>query len=648
MHTAEDVIHGEGYIDPNIPYTQTANLPSVLNLKLNIPVMITVNSTTKRFKENGIVNGARGFIEGLEFTTRKDGTKRLNIIWVVFPEKETGALLRDAMKAKGIKHNNSKAVPIMQMSKSFQIKGTNTKAKRKQFPLVICFCMTSYKSQGQTLEAVILDYLNCRGKHGQFYVGMTRIRNGDGLFVRNFHPSQIHCRRDVITEIRRLVTARKYKFYSFFLREKIWENDENEWKIGYQNTNGFYHNLENIDNDKNLSELHFLCISETKLAPDVSTESLNMRMNNFEILYRTDVVNENNTPHMGMLLLQNKRCKDIEYIISPELLRLHGKKIQWIKFNIDNDFTVLFVYINKTPEMYEVQEFSRLIAQENAMSVLGDFNLNIDKKEDAAKIFTLVKRTNMSLEGNEKTRMNSSLDIVMKKIGESQEFVSFAYRNLYSDHATVGFRCCNNGIISEEYRNLQILKQNKSFLQKITLSDNNIVPVEEETAKESIAVENNEDKIVISNRAAVIRESDLKRLENHEWLTDEVINFYLDMLANKFKNVFRFPTNFHDILKNAGFEHMKRRFISIPMFDYPLWLVPVNFKNVHWFLLVIDLQEINEGDVIIKAYDSLEENNLKNLEIGEKSLSDFINWRYEQETNNRSCVLREAYFKKST
>ena len=72
----------------------------------------------------------------------------------------------------------------------------------------------------------------------------------------------------------------------------------------------------------------------------------------------------------------------------------------------------------------------------------------------------------MSLEGNEKTRMNSSLDIVMKKIGELQEFVSFAYRNLYSDHATVGFRCCNNGIISEEYRNLQILKQNKSFLRK--------------------------------------------------------------------------------------------------------------------------------------------------------------------------------------
>ena len=60
----------EAYIDPKLAYTQTGmnsklqqgdnfvfflgGLPSSLQLKKFVPVMITVNSTTKRYKENGM------------------------------------------------------------------------------------------------------------------------------------------------------------------------------------------------------------------------------------------------------------------------------------------------------------------------------------------------------------------------------------------------------------------------------------------------------------------------------------------------------------------------------------------------------------------------------------------------------------------
>ena len=73
--------------------------------------MITVNSTRKRYKENGekifllsfiyflyiylgIVNGARAFVEGFEYDTRKDKTQKLVRIWVVFPDASTESLLR--------------------------------------------------------------------------------------------------------------------------------------------------------------------------------------------------------------------------------------------------------------------------------------------------------------------------------------------------------------------------------------------------------------------------------------------------------------------------------------------------------------------------------------------------------------------------
>lgn len=50
---AKDKIPGGAYVDPKLPYTQTGGLPTCLQLKKGVPVMLTVNSSTKRYKENG-------------------------------------------------------------------------------------------------------------------------------------------------------------------------------------------------------------------------------------------------------------------------------------------------------------------------------------------------------------------------------------------------------------------------------------------------------------------------------------------------------------------------------------------------------------------------------------------------------------------
>ena len=149
----------------------------------------------------GIVNGARAFVEGFEYETRKDKTKKLVRIWVVFPDASTGSLLREDSKREGknnpFPNQNPLAVPISQIKVIFEIPKIKIKVSRTQFPMVLCFCMTSYKSQGQTLQSVILDFQQATAKHGHFYVGATRVRNAQGLFIRNFSVSQIQCREDV-------------------------------------------------------------------------------------------------------------------------------------------------------------------------------------------------------------------------------------------------------------------------------------------------------------------------------------------------------------------------------------------------------------------------------------------------------------------
>jgi hypothetical protein len=43
------------------------------------------------------------------------------------------------------------------------------------------------------------------------------------------------------------------------------------------------------------------------------------------------------------------------------------------------------------------------------------------------------------------------------------DFMPFIFKNFYSDHSTVGFRYCKDGIISAEYKEHQIRIQDKHF-----------------------------------------------------------------------------------------------------------------------------------------------------------------------------------------
>ena len=202
---------------------------------------------------------------------------------MVFPSASTGSLLREDSKRKGITNEHRLAVPISAITANFELQKLRIKCSRSQFPMVLCFCMTSYKSQGQTLDNSILDFKDAISKHGLFYVGITRVRSAAGIFVRNFAPSQVQCREDVKKELKILQRNKQYQFSKTYLKTKVWEN-KSEFKIGYLNINGLHHNLNNFDKDSNLSNLDFICIAETKLESAIDTEAINNALGKVQIL----------------------------------------------------------------------------------------------------------------------------------------------------------------------------------------------------------------------------------------------------------------------------------------------------------------------------------------------------------------------------
>ncbi|KAM8862965.1 sentrin-specific protease 1 isoform 1-T1 [Spinachia spinachia] len=88
---------------------------------------------------------------------------------------------------------------------------------------------------------------------------------------------------------------------------------------------------------------------------------------------------------------------------------------------------------------------------------------------------------------------------------------------------------------------------------------------------------------------------DLQTLSNLNWLNDEVINFYMNLLVERSKDpslpsVNTFNTFFYPKLRSSGYSAVRRWTKKMDIFSKDILLVPVHL-GVHWCLLVVDFRK---------------------------------------------------------
>lgn len=162
----------------NLSSTVTKDSYGQLPLFVGMRVMITSNlAFTKK-----IVNGAQGTVEEILYSTEENGSRIVSVVRVRVPG--SGKFAEDL--AEDI-------VPIFPIRTSFQIKIMlhNKVCKRSvnriQVPLAPGYCYTDYKSQGRSLEKVIVDIASARSLQG-VYVMLSRVKSLKGLAVLRWFP----------------------------------------------------------------------------------------------------------------------------------------------------------------------------------------------------------------------------------------------------------------------------------------------------------------------------------------------------------------------------------------------------------------------------------------------------------------------------
>ena len=137
---------------------KTGNLLHELHLKVGAPVVITTNHSKKKYREDGIVNGARGFVQAIQM--KKDQPNKVDVIWVVFNNTDVGRLYRFDHQhlRKNFNPGDKLATPILPMRRTFKLGFGSVEYQRTNFPLSLAYAITAHKCQGETLDEVIIDF----------------------------------------------------------------------------------------------------------------------------------------------------------------------------------------------------------------------------------------------------------------------------------------------------------------------------------------------------------------------------------------------------------------------------------------------------------------------------------------------------------
>lgn len=169
-----------------------------------------------------------------------------------------------------------------------------------------------------------------------------------------------------------------------------------------------------------------------------------------------------------------------------------------------------------------------------------------------------------------------------------------------------------------------------------------------------------QNEVLVKNFGLNITRRDLKTLANLNWLNDEVINFYMNLLMergkdSKWPNVYAFNTFFYPKLIKDGHASLRRWTRKVDIFSYDIIAVPIHL-GMHWCMSIIDLRAKH-----IKYYDSMGGSNRQCLEAlleylveehkdKKKASYDVSDWQLEnmkdipQQMNGSDCGMFSCTF----
>ena len=455
---------------------KTGNLETELKLKVGAPIVITSNHSKQKYREDGIVNGARGFVQAIQ--VNEQNPDQVEVIWIVFNNENVGRLYRfehQHLKQK-FKPGHDRATPFLPVRKNFKAKFGNVEYQRQNFALSLAYAITAHKCQGETLDEVIIDFgPDVKNKiknyicSGSFYVALTRVREGCKVFLKSYDRSYIQVNKKIEEKITHMIKHRSYVFKKIYLEDKIFEVDGQEIKAGYLNINGLLEGNHDqyLNADKNLSNLDILVLAETKLLANCSKQTLESSLDNWNIIGRYD--SKDQRKHMGLLLLSSKRSKCSVKIhnISHKTANREGQnQIEGLIIRLRNGFVFGFIYCRSTPTESEITGIKSNFKECDML--MGDLNLSHRISSDQKKVESLCQGSKVNaLKEITRSVSYNQLDYILIKKTLMVSCFATSFHNFISDHKSITVRIgLDDNNLTDEFKQKNTFDQESHLKSK--------------------------------------------------------------------------------------------------------------------------------------------------------------------------------------
>jgi len=192
---------------------KTAQLPSTLLIAVGCRYEISAKVNVS----DGLANGAGGIIKHIQLTA--DNLTASGIVWMLFDDNNVGARTRANSRSLYKSHIDRTWKLILPLSRQLQIERSHSaQVLRKQFPLRQSAAKTIHRSQGDTIDQVVVDFTktSSRKEPHIHYVGLSRVRTLEGLFILNLCEQKIHISNNVRQETAQLQTSRRMPLSLYF------------------------------------------------------------------------------------------------------------------------------------------------------------------------------------------------------------------------------------------------------------------------------------------------------------------------------------------------------------------------------------------------------------------------------------------------
>ena len=152
---------------------------------------------------------------------------------------------------------------IKRMTVNFEVyKGVSI--ARHQFPLMLSDTITIHKSQGLSLNCVLIDAGQHNFAPGQIYVALSRVTSLNGLHLINFDPHKIIADKRAILEYNRLRSKYKsdipifinYNIRGSKIKDSIWTVPKRvlQAQKGREQVNRDFLNIRSLQNEKKIND----------------------------------------------------------------------------------------------------------------------------------------------------------------------------------------------------------------------------------------------------------------------------------------------------------------------------------------------------------------------------------------------------------